>query len=136
MKSSDLFHAVDSKGKMLRHRLDTGEILPFIGIYDVFSAAIAAQRYDALFVSGFGFAASHLGLPDIGFIAWPDILNFVRRLGSVVPRAHLLVDIDDGYCDTAVACHVVADLENLGASGVVLEDQQRPRLCGHMDGKR
>ena len=87
-------------------------------------------------MSGFGFAASHLGLPDIGFIAWPDILDFVRRLGSVVPRAHLLVDIDDGYCDTAVACHVVAALEHLGASGVVLEDQQRPRLCGHMDGKR
>jgi 2-methylisocitrate lyase-like PEP mutase family enzyme len=111
-------------------------VLPLIGIYDVFSASLAAQRYEGLFLSGFGFAASHLGLPDIGFIAWPDILDFVRRLVSVVPASHLLVDIDDGYCDVAVACHVVSELERLGASGVVLEDQQRPRLCGHMDGKR
>jgi 2-methylisocitrate lyase-like PEP mutase family enzyme len=138
MRSINLFSELQpkSKGKLLRHRLDNDAILPFIGIYDVFSAALAARHYDALFVSGFGFAASHLGLPDIGFIAWPDILDFVRRIVSIVPAAHLLVDIDDGYCDVAVACHVVSVLEQLGASGVVLEDQQRPRLCGHMDGKR
>jgi 2-methylisocitrate lyase-like PEP mutase family enzyme len=128
--------AVISKGARFRERIQQKEVLPLIGIYDAFSASLAAQRYEALFVSGFGFAASHLGLPDIGFIAWPDILEFVRRLVSILPHAHLLVDIDDGYCDIPVACHVVSALEQLGASGVVLEDQQRPRLCGHMDGKR
>ena len=125
-----------SKGSGLRERIQSAEILPVIGIYDVFSASLAARRFDALFVSGFGFAASHYGLPDIGFIAWTDMVDFVRRLVSVVPESHLIVDIDDGYCDTAVACHVATLLERLGASGVVLEDQQRPRLCGHMDGKR
>ena len=49
---------------------------------------------------------------------------------------HLLVDIDDGYCDPEVACHVVSVLEASGASGVVLEDQKRPRRCGHFDGKQ
>jgi 2-methylisocitrate lyase-like PEP mutase family enzyme len=34
------------------------------------------------------------------------------------------------------ACHVVRLLEDAGASGVVLEDQQRPRRCGHVDGKQ
>jgi 2-methylisocitrate lyase-like PEP mutase family enzyme len=125
-----------SKGAKLRERIGSRKILPVIGIYDVFSASLAARDFDALFVSGFSFAASHYGLPDIGFIAWTDIADFVRRLLAIVPHAHLLVDIDDGYCDTAVACHVTTVLEQLGASGVVLEDQQRPRLCGHMDGKR
>jgi 2-methylisocitrate lyase-like PEP mutase family enzyme len=131
-----VINTLESKGKRLRQRLQSNEILPLVGVYDVFSATLAAQRYDALFLSGFGFAASHLGLPDIGFVAWPDVLDFVRRLRTVLPVPHLLVDIDDGYCDVAVACHVVATLEQLGASGVVLEDQQRPRLCGHFDGKR
>lgn len=128
--------AIPTKGARLRQRLQSREILPLIGIYDLFSASLAAREFDALFVSGFGFAASHYGLPDHGFIAWSDIVDFVRRLVAVVPEAHLLVDIDDGYCDTAVACHVAASLEQLGASGVVLEDQQRPRLCGHLDGKQ
>ena len=82
-------------------------LVPCVGIYDVFSASVAARRFDALFVSGFGFAASHYGMPDVGFIAWPDVLAFVRRLRSVLPRHHLLVDIDDGYVDVDVACHVV-----------------------------
>jgi 2-methylisocitrate lyase-like PEP mutase family enzyme len=76
------------------------------------------------------------GLPDIGFIAWPDMVNFVARLRLAFPHQHLLVDIDDGYVDPEVACHVVEHLERIGASGVILEDQKRPRRCGHVDGKQ
>ncbi|MEV4443567.1 isocitrate lyase/PEP mutase family protein [Streptomyces sp. NPDC049577] len=109
---------------------------PLIGVFDMFSASVAAQHYDGMFVSGFGFAASHYGLPDIGFIAWPDIVAFVQRLRLAFPRQHLLVDIDDGYVDPETACHTVQHLEAIGASGVILEDQQRPRRCGHVSGKR
>jgi 2-methylisocitrate lyase-like PEP mutase family enzyme len=125
-----------SAGKRLRQAMATTPVLPFIGVYDVFSASLAGNRYDSLFVSGFSFAASHYGLPDIGFIAWPDIVDFVQRLNTVLPNHNLLVDIDDGYCDPDVACHVVAVLEKAGAAGVVLEDQKRPRRCGHFDGKQ
>jgi 2-methylisocitrate lyase-like PEP mutase family enzyme len=96
-------------------------LIPFIGVYDVFSATLAGRHFDSLFVSGFGFAASHYGLPDIGFITWTDIVDYVQRLRTVLPFHHLLVDIDDGYCDPEVACHVVSVLEAAGASGVVLE---------------
>jgi 2-methylisocitrate lyase-like PEP mutase family enzyme len=125
-----------SYGNALRHEVRSGNITPLIGVFDMFSASVAASHYDGLFVSGFGFAASHYGLPDIGFIAWPDIVNFVQRLRLAFPRHHLLVDIDDGYVDPEVACHVVEHLEQLGASGIVLEDQKRPRRCGHVDGKQ
>ena len=120
----------------LRDDIQQRTITPFIGIYDTFSASIAAQHYDALFLSGFGFAASYYGLPDIGFIAWPDIVALVHRVRCILPEHHLMVDIDDGYCDTEVACHVVSQLEAAGASGVILEDQKRPRRCGHFDGKQ
>jgi 2-methylisocitrate lyase-like PEP mutase family enzyme len=112
------------------------DLISFIGVYDVFSASIAAQYYNGIFISGFSFAASFYGLPDIGFIAWPDIVAFVQRVRTVLPRHHLLVDIDDGYADTEVACHVVSLLEASGASAVIIEDQQRPRRCGHFDGKQ
>src|SRR5262245_12407781 len=123
----------ERRGDERRESLRTG-LLPFIGIYDVFSARLAAKRYPALFVSGVGFAASFYGLRDIGLVAWPDILAFVQRLRLVVPAVHLLIDIDDGFGDTEVACHVVSSLEALRGSGVVLEDQRRPRRCGHLEG--
>lgn len=120
----------------LRDAVNTAGTTPLIGVFDMFSASVSAQHYDGMFISGFGFAASHYGLPDIGFIAWPDIVGFVQRLRLAFPRQHLLVDIDDGYVDPETACHVVQQLEAIGASGVILEDQKRPRRCGHVDGKQ
>ncbi len=133
-----MFHgntATDSPGQRLRAEIAGPGAMPLIGVYDMYSASIAAEHYDGMFVSGFGFAASYYGLPDIGFIAWPDMVGFVERLRGAFPRHHLLVDIDDGYVDPEVACHVVRKLERIGASGVILEDQKRPRRCGHADGK-
>ncbi|MFE1310781.1 oxaloacetate decarboxylase [Streptomyces sp. NPDC058755] len=123
-------------GTKLRERIAGPGTTPLIGVYDMYSASIAAHHYDGMFVSGFGFAASYYGLPDIGFIAWPDMVAFVQRLRGAFPHHHLLVDIDDGYVDPEVACHVVEGLERIGASGVILEDQKRPRRCGHADGKQ
>ncbi|WP_031518237.1 isocitrate lyase/PEP mutase family protein [Streptomyces sp. NRRL F-5123] len=122
-------------GTVLRNEIASAGTTPLIGVYDMYSASIAAQHYNGFFVSGFGFAASYYGLPDIGFIAWPDMVAFAERLRLAFPQHHLLVDIDDGYVDPEVACHVVQRLERAGASGVILEDQKRPRRCGHADGK-
>ncbi len=126
----------NSHGQRLKAAISAQTLTPFIGVYDVFSAGLAGRHFDSLFVSGFGFAASNYGLPDIGFITWTDIVAFVQRIRTILPAHHLLVDIDDGYCDPEVACHVVSVLESVGASGVVLEDQKRPRRCGHFDGKQ
>jgi len=112
------------------------DIFPVIGVYDVFSASLAAKYFQGIFISGYGFAASHYGLPDIGFISWTDIVDLVHRIRTVLPDHYLLVDIDDGYADMEVACHVVSLLESVGASGVVMEDQKRPRRCGHLDGRQ
>lgn len=123
-------------GNALRDEITSAGTTPLIGVYDMYSASLAARHYNGLFVSGFGFAASYYGLPDIGFIAWPDMVAFAERLRGAFPRHHLLVDIDDGYADPELACHVVRRLERAGISGVVLEDQKRPRRCGHADGKQ
>lgn len=127
-------------GEQLRSALHNASkqqrLIPFIGIYDLFSASLAAARFDALFLSGFGLAASAYGLPDIGFIGWGDLTSTTSRLRALLPRHHLLVDIDDGSGDPAIAGHVVRSLERCGASGVVLEDQARPRRCGHLSGKQ
>jgi 2-methylisocitrate lyase-like PEP mutase family enzyme len=123
-------------GAFLRHEIQSGHpVSPFVGIYDAFSATIAARHSPNLFYSGFGFAASHYGLPDIGYIAWTDIVQAAWRIRQILPDHKLLVDIDDGYVDTAVACHVTQQLEMMGAAMIMLEDQARPRRCGHYDGK-
>jgi 2-methylisocitrate lyase-like PEP mutase family enzyme len=122
-------------GSLLKNRLDTNNILPLIGIYDVFSAALAAKKFEAIFCSGYGFAASYYGLPDEGYITWTDMVAYVERIRAVLPDTHIVVDIDDGYGDPNIAANITCRLERVGASAVILEDQRRPKRCGHLPGK-
>ena len=124
-------------GSLLRRELaDDSAIEPFLGIYDCFSASIAASYSSNLFLSGFGFSASHYGLPDVGYVAWSDMVAAASRILQILPGHKLLVDIDDGYVDIHTAQHVVLQLERMGAAMVMLEDQARPRRCGHVEGKQ
>jgi 2-methylisocitrate lyase-like PEP mutase family enzyme len=134
-ESQQLLGSQSSYGDRLRDRLSVDKLLPTIGIYDVFSASIAAQHFEAVFCSGYGFAASHYGLPDEGYITWTDMVDYVGRVRHVLPDTHIIVDIDDGYGDPNIAANVVARLERTGASGLILEDQRRPKKCGHLPGK-
>lgn len=124
-------------GRKLDKELAEHELIePFLGVYDCFSATIAAQYSQNLFLSGFGFAASFYGLPDVGYISWSDMVQAAWRIRQILPGHMLLVDIDDGYVDVHTACHVVRQLDRMGAAMVMLEDQSRPRRCGHADGKQ
>ena len=122
-------------GELFRERLTQVGILPLIGIYDLMSASIAAKHFEAIFCSGYGFSASQYGLPDEGFITWTDMVNYVERVRTILPDTHIVVDIDDGYGDPNIASTVVRKLERVGASAVILEDQKRPKKCGHLPGK-
>jgi 2-methylisocitrate lyase-like PEP mutase family enzyme len=123
-------------GNELRAELRAGAaIASFIGVYDAFSATIAASFSQNLFLSGFGFAASHYGLADLGYIAWSDMVAEAWRMRQILPEHRLLVDVDDGFADTGTACYVMRQLDRMGAAMIMLEDQARPRRCGHYAGK-
>jgi len=120
----------------LRDELASHAVIdPFLGIYDCLSASVAAPFSSNLFLSGFGFSAGFYGLPDVGYVAWTDMVAAAWRIRQILPHHKLLVDIDDGFVDTHTACHVVGQLERMGVAMVMLEDQARPRRCGHADGK-
>jgi 2-methylisocitrate lyase-like PEP mutase family enzyme len=124
-------------GQALRDELkDSCIIEPFLGVYDCFSASIAAPYSANLFLSGFGFSAGFYGLPDVGYVSWNDLVGAAWRIRQILPEHKLLVDIDDGYVDVHVARHVTKQLEQMGVAMVMLEDQARPRRCGHVEGKQ
>ena len=121
--------------QILRKRLKENNVLPLIGVYDQFSASIASKEFEGIFCSGYGFSASYYGLPDQGFICWSDMINYVQKMRNLIKYNHIVVDIDDGYNDDKIAANVCKNLELVGTSAVILEDQQRPKKCGHLSGK-
>ena len=123
-------------GHEFRRRISRGTLLPLIGVYDVYSALIAARRFEGVFCSGYSYAASAYGLPDVGYVNWRDITDFSTKIRHVLPVSHILVDVDDGFGDEVVASNTVRNLESNGLSAVMMEDQKRPRRCGHFEGKQ
>lgn len=115
--------------------MEKNHILALLGVYDVFSAKISAEKFEGVFCSGFSYAASSYGLPDIGFTNWRDTLDFTTKIRHAIPDLHILVDIDDGFGDEIIAANTVKNLEANGLSAVMMEDQKRPRRCGHFKGK-
>ena len=133
--SNSTYFTGPSAGDEFRRRLRKKRLLPLIGVYDVFSALIAADRFEGVFCSGYGFAASAYGLPDVGYVNWRDMADFATKIRHAIPNTHILVDVDDGFGDQVVASNTIRVLESNGLSAVMMEDQKRPRRCGHFEGK-
>ncbi len=122
-------------GAAFRSRIRENKLLPLIGVYDVFSARLAAERFEGVFCSGYSFAASAYGLPDVGYVNWRDMTDFATKIRHAIPDTHILVDVDDGFGDEVVASNTIRVLEANGSSAIMMEDQKRPRRCGHFEGK-
>ena len=72
-------------GQKFRQLLENPNIIVIPGIYDCLGAKIAEQLgFQALATSGFGIAASTLGLPDYGFLTATEMLYSVGRISQSV----------------------------------------------------
>ncbi len=120
----------------LRALADGPEPLVLPGVYDGLSSRIAVQAgFEALVVSGYSVAASRLGLPDFGYLTQTEITDAARDLVAAVPGVPVIVDADTGYGNALSAARTARLLHAAGAAGMIIEDQQWPKRCGHMDGK-
>ncbi len=105
------------------------------GVYDVLSAVLAARAgFPAVVLTGYGFAAAHLGEPDFGLFTQSEILDAARRITAAADIA-LIVDGDTGHGGPLNVQRMVRELIRYGALGLILEDQRWPKRCGHMRGK-
>ncbi len=121
----------------LRALADDDRPLVLPGVYDGLSARLAVQAgFPALVVGGFSVAASRLGMPDYGFLTQTEITDAARDICAAVPGVPVVVDADTGYGNALSAARTARLLHRAGAAGMILEDQEWPKRCGHMAGKR
>ncbi len=114
---------------------DAPLVLP--GIYDGLSARLAvAAGFPVPVVSGYSVAASRLGLPDFGYLTQTEITDAARDIVAAIPATPVIVDADTGYGNALSAARTARLLHRAGAAGMLLEDQEWPKRCGHMEGKR
>ena len=107
-----------------------------VGVYDALSARLAERAgFHVLFLSGYGVAGSRLGEPDVGLLTQTEMLETARAVVRSV-SVPVIVDGDTGHGGPRNVQRLVRELIQLGAGGVLLEDQVWPKRCGHMRGKQ
>ena len=120
----------------LRQRLQQPGLVVAPGVHDMVSLRMAdACGFDALYMTGFGTVASHLGLPDAGLATYTDMVGRVRQMATMA-RTPLIADGDTGYGGLLNVAHTVQGYEAAGAAAIQLEDQEVPKKCGHTPGRR
>jgi 2,3-dimethylmalate lyase len=125
-----------SKPARFRDTLRGGAFITAPGVYDLISAKIAdTMGFPALYMTGYGTVASHLGLPDAGLATYSDMVGRVERIAAAT-ETPLIADGDTGYGGLLNVRHTVRGYEAAGAAGIQLEDQEFPKKCGHTPGRR
>lgn len=96
---------------------------------------IERAGFEAVYLSGYGHAASHLGLPDAGLITFTKMLERLRHLVHSV-GIPVLADGDTGFGGVINLRRAIQEYESAGAQAMQIEDQEIPKKCGHTPGKR
>src|SRR5919202_1473455 len=106
------------------------------GAYDALSARLVEQAgFEAVYITGFGTAASLLGRPDIGLLTFSEMVDNARRIAQAV-KVPVIADADNGSGNPINVIRTVREYEAAGISAIHIEDQVSPKKCGHMEGKQ
>lgn len=120
----------------LRRLLAGPDILVAPGGYDGLSAALIERAgFGAVYLSGASLAYTRFGRPDLGLVSMNEVADTIAVMRDRVALP-LIVDADNGYGNALNVARTVRHFERMGASAIQLEDQQLPKRCGHLAGKR
>jgi 2-methylisocitrate lyase-like PEP mutase family enzyme len=120
----------------LRSLLCAGEFIVAPGVFEMFSAKIADRMgFKALYMTGYGVSASHLGQPDAGLVSYRDMVERARTIAQGT-RTPLMADADTGFGGLLNVRETVRGYEAAGVQAVQIEDQEMPKKCGHTPNRR
>ncbi|MDA1476825.1 methylisocitrate lyase [Bacillus changyiensis] len=111
------------------------DILKIPGTHDGMAAIMAKNiGFQALYLSGAAYTASR-GIPDLGMIQSQEMAEKARELVRAT-NLPVLVDIDTGYGGVLNVARTAAEMVENRVAAVQIEDQQLPKKCGHLNGKK
>ncbi|MGH8741950.1 MAG: isocitrate lyase/PEP mutase family protein, partial [Burkholderiales bacterium] len=124
------------KAATLRSVLACGEFVVAPGVFEMFSARIADRMgFKALYMTGYGVSASHLGLADAGLVTYRDMVERARTIAQGISTP-LIADADTGFGGLLNVRETVRGYEAAGVQAIQIEDQEMPKKCGHTPNRR
>src|SRR5258706_4821280 len=120
----------------LKSILAAGDFIVAPGVFEMFSARIADRMgFKALYMTGYGVSASHLGLADAGLVTYRDMVERARTIAQGT-KTPLIADADTGFGGLLNVRETVRGYEAAGVQAIQIEDQETPKKCGHTPNRR
>src|SRR4051812_41055204 len=118
-----------------RTLLAEGEPLVLPAAHDALTSRLIARAgFKAYQVGGFALAGARYAYPDIDLVQFYEENEAIRQIAAASPLP-VLVDAGDGFGDVKNVTRTVRGYEELGISGLFIEDQKPPVSCGQMGRK-
>ena len=84
MKNGVSQRSFASRRAQLKKRLSDQSLLIAPGVFEMISAKLADRMgFEALYMTGYGTVASHLGMPDAGLATYTDMVNRVSQFAQI-----------------------------------------------------
>jgi carboxyphosphoenolpyruvate mutase len=124
-----------AQARSLRALLAQDRLLTAAGAYDVISARLVEEAgFPVVYYSG-GVSAGALGYPDFGLRTLTEMVMQLEGVCRAV-NVPVIADAEAGFGSVLNTVRMVLDYERIGVAGLHIEDQDLPRRCGHLEGKR
>ncbi|MCS7188922.1 MAG: methylisocitrate lyase [Bacteroidia bacterium] len=108
-------------------------VLP--GAHDPLAALLAKKAgFSAVYLSGAALSAS-MGMPDLGLLTLQEVKERAKGIvqSTLLP---LVVDVDTGFGEVLNVVRMARELVEVGVAAIQIEDQEMPKKCGHLSGKK
>ena len=122
---------VNEKREDFEKKLFSKKILRIPGAYNPLTAKLIEEiGYDGVYVSG-GVMSNDLGYPDIGLTKLKEVSYRANQIARVT-NLPTIVHADTGFDSCK---ETINTFEELGITGIHIEDQISQKRCGHLDNK-
>ncbi len=119
----------------LRKLFETRKLVVAPGAHDALTARVIEKcGFEAIYMTGYGQAASHLGRPDVGLISFSEMLDRAWNTAEATGLP-VIADADTGFGNAVGVIRTVRAYQKAGVAAIQLEDQVSPKRCGHMIGR-
>jgi 2-methylisocitrate lyase-like PEP mutase family enzyme len=130
------FKHLENPGGELRKLMTAGGVMA-LGAQDAYAARLAeVEGAQAIYISGYVTEATLLAAPDLGVMTLTELAQHARRIADAVDLP-VISDADVGFIGGPINVHrTVRELEHAGLAGIHIEDQDIPKKCPGIPGKK
>lgn len=126
-----------TNGSKMRKLFEEKKLVVAPGCHDALTAKIINYLgFDAVYMTGYGQSASHLGQPDVGLMTMSEMVMRAANTVEAAGNACVVADADTGFGNAVNVMRTIREYEKAGVAVIQLEDQVMPKKCGHMTGRQ